>query len=135
MKVRAAGFEPAICASASAPLVYRTLGQGSSEDVSESSALIAGSLMRSVVAGMSTISTTLAMFILAGCATTGAVPEKVLVPVPVPCVKDAPLKPFTMEESVILSMDDYSATITAWTERLLLKAYADKAEALLIACR
>ena len=77
----------------------------------------------------------LVCLLLAGCATTGAVPEKVLVPVPVPCVKSAPLKPFTMEESALLGMDDYSATITAWTERLLLKSYADRAEALLIACR
>lgn len=49
--VRAAGFEPANCASAPAPRVYRTLGPSSSAKDDQSQAAIAG---------MSTSSTTLA---------------------------------------------------------------------------
>lgn len=65
---------------------------------------------------------------LAGCAT---VPQSVSVS----CVKEAPEKPVTTDETAIRSMDDYAATITVWTERLLLKAYAEKADAVIQACR
>ena len=75
------------------------------------------------------------LLLLAGCSSAPQVPSVVKVPVPVACVKDAPMKPLTMDESVLLKMDDYSATIQTWTERLLLKSYADRAEALLEACR
>ena len=66
--------------------------------------------------------------ILAGCATT---PQAVSVS----CVKEAPEKPATTEEAALLRMDDYAATITTWTERLTLKAYAEKADAVIQACR
>ena len=73
--------------------------------------------------------------LLAGCATGPTVPTVVRVPVPVACVKDAPVAPETRPEAEILAMDDYAATLTTWTERLLLKAYAAKAEAVIAACR
>ena len=66
--------------------------------------------------------------ILTGCAT---VPSGVSVS----CVKEAPEKPQTQDEAVLLRMDEYAATITVWTERLTLKAYAEKAEAVIQACR
>ena len=56
--------------------------------------------------------------ILAGCATG---PQSVSVS----CVKEAPEKPATTDEAAILKMDDYAATLTTWTERLLLKGYAE----------
>ena len=52
-----------------------------------------------------------AVLLLAGCQSNPAVPTVVQVPVSVPCVKSAPMKPLTMDESVILKMDDYEATI------------------------
>lgn len=67
--------------------------------------------------------------ILSGCATTGPLP------IAVSCVKEAPTKPQTTAEAEILRMDDHAATLTAWTERLLLKSYAEKAEAVINACR
>jgi len=72
---------------------------------------------------------------LAGCATGPTVPAVVKVPVPVSCVKAAPVAPETRHEAEILAMDDYAATLTTWTERLLLKAYAAKAEAVIAACK
>ncbi len=51
------------------------------------------------------------------------------------CVKEAPEKPQTATEAEILAMSDWAATLTVWTERLDLKAYAAKADALLQACR
>ena len=43
--------------------------------------------------------------------------------------------PQTASEAEILAMSDYAATLTVYTERLLLKAWGAKAEALLQACR
>lgn len=68
--------------------------------------------------------------ILAGCASD---PAKI--PVAVSCVKEAPAKPQTTPEGEILAMSDWAATLTTWTERLLLKAYAEKADAALQACK
>lgn len=72
---------------------------------------------------------------LAGCASAPKVPERVLVPVPVACIKEAPDVPTTMDDAVILQMDDYAATMQVWIERLLLRSYALKAEALIAACK
>ena len=69
---------------------------------------------------------------LAGCATTA---PTVKIPVAVSCVKEAPTKPDTTDESAIKEMDDFAATLTTWTERLTLKAYAEKADAVIQACR
>ncbi len=69
--------------------------------------------------------------ILAGCATPTAT-----IPVAISCIKgDPPAKPETTDEAAILAMDDYAATLTVWTERLLLKAYGEKADAVIQACR
>ena len=42
--------------------------------------------------------------------------------------------PQTLTEAEILAMSDYAATLQTYTERLLLKAYSAKADALLRAC-
>lgn len=67
---------------------------------------------------------------LVGCASLEA-----KIPVAVSCVKEAPAKPKTSSEAEIMAMSDYAATLTTWTERLLLKAYAEKADAVIEACR
>ena len=68
---------------------------------------------------------------LSGCATLDA-----KVAVPVSCLKsDPPSVPQTATEAEILAMSEYAATLTIYTERLLLKAYSAKADALLQACR
>ena len=43
--------------------------------------------------------------------------------------------PQTATEGEIIAMSEYAATLTVWTERLMLKAYAAKAEAVIQACR
>lgn len=77
----------------------------------------------------------LLVLLLAGCATEPAIPKVTLVPVPVSCVKEAPTKPATTPEAALLAMTDYAVTLTTWTERLLLKAYAEKAEAVILGCK
>ena len=70
-------------------------------------------------------------FFATGCATLDA-----KVAVPVSCLKsEPPPVPQTATEEEILAMSEYASTITVWTERLELKAFALKAEALLIACK
>ena len=69
--------------------------------------------------------------ILSGCATLDA-----RVSVPVSCLKsEPPAMPQTVSEAELLAMNDYAATLTAYTERLELKAFSLKAKALLDACR
>ena len=73
---------------------------------------------------------------ISGCATGHTVPAVVKVPVAVPCLPaELPAKPETRTETEILAMDDFAATLTTWTERLELRAWAEKASALLSACR
>ena len=72
-----------------------------------------------------------AIVALSGCATLDA-----KVAIPVSCIKsEPPAMPQTVSEAEILAMDDFSATLTVYTERLLLKAWGVKAESLLQACR
>mgnify|MGYP001607790416 CR=1 FL=1 len=69
--------------------------------------------------------------ILSGCATLDA-----KVAIPVSCLKsEPPAMPQTATEAEIIAMSDYAATLTVYTERLLLKAWSAKADALLQACR
>lgn len=73
---------------------------------------------------------------LTGCATGPTVPTVVRVPVPTPCLSaPPPAIPATTPEAEILAMSDYAATLLTWTERLELRAWAEKAEAMLIACQ
>ena len=74
--------------------------------------------------------------LLAGCATGPQVPAVVKVPVPISCIQgEPPAKPETLSEAEILVMDEYAATLTVWTERLMLKSYALRAEAVILGCR
>jgi len=72
---------------------------------------------------------------LAGCTVGPTIPTVTKVPVPVSCVKDAPALPETRSEAEILAMDEYASTLVTWTERLLLKSYAARAEAVILGCR
>ena len=79
----------------------------------------------------------IAMLAIAGCSSAPRLPERVEIPVPVACVKaeDVPVVPTLTDEASILAMDEYASTLVVWAERLELRAYAAKAEALLAACR
>ena len=73
--------------------------------------------------------------LLTGCPSAPTVPDKVLVPVIRSCVTNPPTKPATRSEADILALDDYQATLIVYMERLLLKGYAEKADATQQACR
>ena len=77
-----------------------------------------------------------AILMLAGCTTAPKLPERVLVPTPVSCLSAPPPEvPALTDESALLAMDEYASTLTVWAERLELRAWAAKAEALLLGCR
>ena len=77
-----------------------------------------------------------AILMLAGCSTAPKLPERVLVPVATSCLSAPPPEvPTLRSEAEILAMDDYAATLVTWAERLELRAWAEKAEALLLGCR
>ena len=69
--------------------------------------------------------------LLTGCATG---PTATL-PIATSCVKEAPVMPVTTPEPELLAMSDYAATLTVYTERLLLKSYSLKASEVIAACR
>jgi hypothetical protein len=70
--------------------------------------------------------------IVSGCATG----PTATIPVPVSCLKsEPPAMPQTATEAEILAMNEYAATLTIFTERLELKAFAAKADAIIQACR
>ena len=72
-----------------------------------------------------------AIIFLTGCAT-----QEAKIAIPVSCLKsDPPAMPQTLSEAELLAMNDYAATLQTYTERLLLKAYSAKADALLQSCR
>lgn len=77
------------------------------------------------------------MAILAFCAAlSGCASDPAKIGIPVSCLKsDPPAMPITTDEAALLAMDDYQATLLTFTERLSLKAYSIKADALLQACR
>ena len=73
---------------------------------------------------------------LVGCQSAPKLPERVLVPTPVSCLSAPPPEvPALTDESALLTMSEYEATIRTWLERLDLRAYAEKAAALLLACK
>lgn len=71
------------------------------------------------------------MAYLTGCATLDA-----KVAIPVSCIQgEPPALPVLASEAEILAMSEFAATLTVWTERLLLRAYSSKASAIIEACK
>lgn len=77
----------------------------------------------------------LLVLVLAGCTTLPKVPEKVLVPIAVSCIKDAPIKPdfITRNSLKQLSASDYVISITS--EYLKQSSYIGELEATIQGCK
>lgn len=77
----------------------------------------------------------LLLLVLTGCSSFPKVPEKVLVPVSVSCVKELPTRPQFLTHDYLksLSNPDFVTQITA--EYLEKDKYINQLEALLLACR
>ena len=84
------------------------------------------------------LSGVMATALASGCSTIPeiAVPEKVLVQVPVPCVHpdSRPPRPATRTEADLLAMDTYGRTLAAWSDLARLRAYAGELEAVVEGC-
>jgi hypothetical protein len=75
------------------------------------------------------------LLVLTGCSTLPKVPEKVLVPVSVPCIKELPARPLFATKDYLksLSNPDYVTAITS--EYLMQGNYINILESALIACK
>lgn len=77
----------------------------------------------------------LPLLLLAGCATAPALPERVEVPVPVPCVAAAPVRPEFVTDAALRAMTDYQLVVAMWRDRLQRRQYEAEVEAVIAACR
>jgi hypothetical protein len=72
--------------------------------------------------------------IAAGCATQVHIPEKVLVPVPVPCLDKLPDAPAVVGDAELLVLDDYGLVLTLARDRATLTAAYGELRAVAQAC-
>lgn len=77
----------------------------------------------------------LPLLLLAGCATAPALPERVEVPVPVPCVAEVPARPDLVTDAQLRAMTDYQIILALARDRLQRRQYEAELEAALSACR
>lgn len=77
--------------------------------------------------------------VIAGCAGNPPrvieVPKEVRVPVPVPCVKDAPAKPAFVSDGELAAMDDYTLVLNLEIDRQRRQQYEGTLEAVVAGCR
>lgn len=76
----------------------------------------------------------LPLLLLAGCASAPALPERVEVPVPVPCVHDVPARPDLVTDAALRAMTDYALILSLFKTTLQLRQYARELEAVLASC-
>lgn len=62
------------------------------------------------------------------------IPEKQLVPVPVPCLDEPVPRERFMSDAELKAMDDYHAVIALWLDRRLRGIYEKKLEAAMAGC-
>jgi hypothetical protein len=77
-----------------------------------------------------------AAVVLASCAHTVTVPERVSVEVPVPCIPpaDVPQRPQLRTETDLMNMPRGERTLATWSERAKLEAYSIELEAIAQGC-
>lgn len=62
------------------------------------------------------------------------IPEKVFVEVPVPCVKERPVRPEFYGRAAILAMDSHARTIAAWSDLRAAERYMAELAAVVEGC-
>lgn len=74
--------------------------------------------------------------ILSACTEAPVVPQKVLIEVPVPCLKpaDLPKPPDAMVDSDLAKLDDYRFVIQLAQDRIEYRRYSAEAQAIIGAC-
>lgn len=77
----------------------------------------------------------LPLLLLAGCASTPALPERVEVPVPVPCVAQVPARPEFVTDAQLRAMGDYALILSLAKDRLQRRQYEAEVEAVIAACK
>ncbi len=72
--------------------------------------------------------------ILAGCASSPQIPREVRVPIPVPCISQAPVRPALLSDQDLLALDDYGLVLGLARDRRLRQAYEAQLEAAIAGC-
>jgi hypothetical protein len=76
----------------------------------------------------------LPLLLLAGCASAPALPERVEVPVAVPCVASVPARPDLVTDAALRAMTDFQLVLALWRDRLQRAQYEAELQAVLAAC-
>ena len=75
-----------------------------------------------------------ALGLLGGCCTLD-VPKEVRVPVPVPCIEQAPERPSMMSDAELQALSDYGLIVALARDRRIRQAYQGNLEAAIAGCR
>jgi len=74
------------------------------------------------------------ILLLAGCSGLPTVPEKVMIPVAVPCIDRVPERPAFLTDAELAALDDYRLVLGLRTDQLTLRGHVAVLEAVLQAC-
>jgi len=73
--------------------------------------------------------------LLAGCASSIEIPREVRVPIPIPCIDRAPVRPSLLSDAELLALDDYALVIALARDRRVRQGYEAELESAVEACR
>jgi len=73
--------------------------------------------------------------VLAGCSSVPTAPREVRVPVPVPCIEQAPQRPSMLSDAEMLALDDYGLVLALARDRRVRQGYQATLEAVVQGCR
>lgn len=72
--------------------------------------------------------------LLAGCSSLPSAPDVVRVPVPVPCLDSAPVRPALLSDAELLLLDDFGLVVSLARDRRLRQGYEATLEAAVAGC-
>jgi hypothetical protein len=71
---------------------------------------------------------------IAGCSNLPSVPDIVRVPVPVPCLDSAPVRPALLSDAELLALDDFELIVSLAKDRRQRQGYEATLEAAVAGC-
>lgn len=70
----------------------------------------------------------------AGCSSVPTAPKEVRIPIPIPCLTFAPIKPSMLSDAELLALDDYGLVIALARDRRIRQGYEAELESVIEAC-
>ena len=90
---------------------------------------------RSAFPNRATVMWAAALGLLAGCSTIPEAPKEIRIPVPVPCIERAPVKPSMLSDAELLTLDDFGLVVALARDRRIRQGYEAVLEATIEGCR